>query len=185
MIPQEIRFVNRFLQLFSDFFAFGGKCAWYRQFFCDRSIVAYQNSACQGVVLLLGEMHKAAWEKMCGLTIRLDNPSVCAARRHRLRGRTLLSLRDISPHRGESPFTQGSLCERAMTEVLRLKGHPSVSLRLTPRTRPSPSVAARHLPTLWGVTPLGEPTGRRGRWPLLQWINALWLLQFLPYYNSI
>ena len=30
---------------------------------------------------------------------------------------------------------------------------PSVSLRPTPLTRPNPSVAARHLPTLWGVTP--------------------------------
>ena len=62
-----------------------------------------------------------------------------------------------------APFTQGSLCERAMTEVLRLKGLPSVSLWPTLLTQPNPSVAARHLPTLWGVTPLGEPTGRRGR----------------------
>ena len=28
---------------------------------------------------------------------------------------------------------------------------------VTPLTRPGPSVAARHLPTLWGVTPQGEP----------------------------
>ena len=28
---------------------------------------------------------------------------------------------------------------------------PQSALRLTPLTRPSPSVAARHLPTLWGV----------------------------------
>ena len=29
---------------------------------------------------------------------------------------------------------------------------PQSALRLTPLTRPGPSVAARHLPTLWGVT---------------------------------
>ena len=37
------------------------------------------------------------------------NPSVCAAAQPALRARTPLSLRDISPHCGESPFTQGGL----------------------------------------------------------------------------
>ena len=37
------------------------------------------------------------------------NPSVCAAAQPALRARTPLSLRDISPHCGESPFAQGGL----------------------------------------------------------------------------
>ena len=42
--------------------------------------------------------------------------------------------------------------------------HPATpqSPSVTPLTRPDPSVAARHLPTLWGVTPQGEPSSRRG-----------------------
>ena len=37
------------------------------------------------------------------------NPSVCAAAQPALRALAPLSLRDISPHCGESPFTQGGL----------------------------------------------------------------------------
>ena len=37
------------------------------------------------------------------------NPSVCAIAQPALRARAPLSLRDISPHCGESPITQGGL----------------------------------------------------------------------------
>ena len=44
-----------------------------------------------------------------GCTRKVAIPQSALPRSHRSRGRTPLSLRDISPHCGESPFTQGGL----------------------------------------------------------------------------
>ena len=76
---------------------------------------------------------------------------------------------------GAPPFTQGRLCSPLHgfkgsplrgAPAQRVRGgregrnqHPTTpqSPAVPPLTRPGPSAAARHLPTLWGVTPQGEP----------------------------
>ena len=78
----------------------------------------------------------------------------------KLHGRTL-----FAPTRVNGSPLRGAPAQRVRGGREGRNRHPATpqSPAVPPLTRPGPSVAARHLPTLWGVTPQGEPSSMATR----------------------
>ena len=104
-----------------------------------------------GGVYLLGGSHRSVGSDAC------------------IRPRGCTSLPDCTGGYGIRPYGhvgEHSICSRGSMQASTPTGKSVAKSHPSPPgggalTRPGPSVAARHLPTLWGVTPQGEPYGAR------------------------